>query len=130
MGNQIACTRPVCRLPHTVMLLCLAALTACAASTAQVSAPGKTEPEDNAAVVVTNRSTWDMDVFLVRAGQRARIGLAPAGRTTRYSLTPAQFVGSGQVRILAQPLVSGNAVSSEPLTLSRGQEVTLDIPPQ
>ncbi len=71
-----------------------------------------------------------MDVFLVRGALPARIGLAPAGQTTRYSLAPVQYVGGGQVTILAKPLVSGRSVSSEPLTLQQGQRVTLDIPPQ
>lgn len=114
-----------------ICAMCLAALGGCAANSASSSAPSSNPgPADNATVVVTNRSTWDMDVYLVRGGQRARIGLAPADKTTRYSLTPAQYVGGGQIRIVAQPIVSGRAVSSEPLTLDRGEEITLDIPPQ
>jgi hypothetical protein len=96
-------------------------------------APGTpTEQPSNTkvTVLVTNRSNWDMDVYLVRGGQRARVGLAPGGMTTRYGLTPAQYVGGGQIRLLAVPVVSGRAVTSEPLHLSAGQEITLDIPPQ
>jgi hypothetical protein len=111
-------------------VLCLATLGGCAANSTSSSPSGNQGPVDNAAVIVINRSNWDMDVYLVRGGQRSRIGLAPAGKTTRYSLTPAQYVGGGPIRIVAQPLVSGSAVSSEPLTLNRGEAVTLDIPPQ
>lgn len=109
----------------------LALLAGCAANTGQTgSGVAKSAPPANVLVIVTNRSNWDMDVFLVRGGQRARIGLAPGNQTTRYSLTPAQYVGGSQVRILAVPIVSGQAVTSEPLTLTRGSAVTMDIPPQ
>jgi hypothetical protein len=112
------------------ILLATALLLAACATNPAPGAP--TEPSSNAkvTVLVTNRSNWDMDVYLVRGGQRARIGLAPGGMTTRYELTRSQYVGGGQVRIVAVPVVSGQSVTSEPLTLSAGQEITLDIPPQ
>lgn len=109
----------------------LALLAGCAANTGQAgSAAPSPGPPANVLVIVTNRSNWDMDVFLVRGGGRSRIGLAPGNQTTRYSLTPAQYVGGSQIRILAVPIVSGRAVTSEPLTLTRGNAITLDIPPQ
>jgi hypothetical protein len=106
-------------------------LAGCAANPAQEQPKVEQPlPKDNVTLVVTNRSTWDMDVYLVREGMQSRLGLAPGGMSTRYSLTPAQFIGGGQIRIVAKPLVSGRTITSEPLTLSRGQEVTWDIPPR
>lgn len=113
------------------LILTLASVAGCAANPAPEHAGTEQPvPEDNVTLVVTNRSTWDMDVFLVRDGMPSRLGLAPGGMSTRYALTPAQFIGGGQVRIVAKPLVSGRTITSEPLTLSRGQEVTWDIPPR
>ncbi len=114
-----------------LLIITLTALAGCAANAPQGQADTQQPlPQDNVTLVVTNRSTWDMDVFLVREGTQSRLGLAPGGMSTRYSLTPAQFIGGGQVRIVARPLVSGRTITSEPLTLSRGQEVTWDIPPR
>ena len=112
------------------ILIAAALLLAGCATNPAPGAPTEQPSDSMVTVLITNRSNWDMDVFLVRAGQRARIGLAPGGMTTRFGLTPAQYVGGGQIRLLAVPVVSGRAVTSEPLTLRAGQEVTLDIPPQ
>lgn len=118
-------------LMRLLLILTLTGLAGCAANTAQDQAETEQPlPADNVTLTVTNRSTWDMDVFLVREGMQSRLGLAPAGMSTRYSLTPAQFIGGGQIRIVAKPLVTGRTMTSEPLTLSRGQEVTWDIPPR
>ncbi len=114
-----------------LLIITLTGLAACASNPAPEQ-PERRQPlpADNVTLVVTNRSTWDMDVYLVREGISSRLGLAPAGMSTRYSLTPAQFIGGGQIQILAKPLVAGRTITSEPLTLARGQEVTWDIPPR
>ena len=118
-------------LARLLLIITVTGLAGCAANPAQEQPKAEQPlPADNVTLVVTNRSTWDMDVFLVREGMQSRLGLAPGGMSTRYSLTPAQFIGGGQIRIVARPLVSGRTITSEPLTLSRGQEVTWDIPPQ
>ncbi|HET8633536.1 MAG TPA: hypothetical protein VFL88_05260 [Gemmatimonadales bacterium] len=118
-------------LTRLLLIITLTGLAGCAANPGQEQPKAEQPlPADNVTLVVTNRSTWDMDVYLVREGLSSRLGLAPGGMSTRYSLTPAQFIGGGQIRILAKPLVSGRTVTSEPLTLSRGQEVTWDIPPR
>ena len=109
------------------LALCAAlALGGCAAN-----APGSSEMlAPSARLEVTNRSTFDMDVFLVRDEQRARLGLAPGGMTTKYTLSRAQITGGGMVRFLAAPIVTGRAVTTELLSLKPGDVVTLDIPPQ
>ena len=102
------------------------ALGGCAAN-----APGSNEMlAPSARLEVTNRSTSDMDVFLVREAQRSRLGLAPGGMTTKYTLSRAQIIGGGMIRFLAAPIVSGRAVTTELLSLRPGDVVTLDIPPQ
>jgi hypothetical protein len=118
-------------LTRLLLIITLTGPAGCAANPVQEEPRAERPlPSDNVTLVVTNRSTSDMDVFLVRDGLQSRLGLAPSGMTTRYSLTPAQFIGGGQIRIVARPLVSGRTVTSEPLTLSRGQEVTWDIAPR
>ncbi len=81
---------------------------------------------------VINRSSQDMDIFLVRGtGQRNRLGLAPASKTTRFSLTPAQVAGVGPVSFEAVPILrGGRAISSDQVNVIPTETITLDIPPQ
>jgi hypothetical protein len=79
---------------------------------------------------VVNRSSSDMDIFVVRSGQRVRLGLAPNNTTTRFSLEPAQVAGVGLIRFEARPLAGlGRPVSSDPTMIGIGDSVRLDIPP-
>lgn len=81
---------------------------------------------------VSNRSSLDMDVFLVRRnGQRTRLGLAPASKTTGFALTPAQVAGVGPVSFEAVPILrGGSAVNSDQVVVTPTETITLDIPPQ
>ena len=44
-----------------------------------------------------------MDVFAIRSGQRIRLGTAPGGETTRFTLSPGVIVGGGAVFFEAVP---------------------------
>jgi hypothetical protein len=81
---------------------------------------------------VINRSSQDMDIYLVRRnGQRNRLGLAPASKTTRFALTPAQVAGVGPVNFEAIPILrGGQAIRSDQVIVTPTEAVTLDIPPQ
>jgi hypothetical protein len=71
-----------------------------------------------------------MDVFIVRSGQRVRLGLAPANETTRFTLLPVQVAGTGLARFQASPLAGfAQPISSEPVMLRAGDVITLNIPP-
>jgi hypothetical protein len=126
---QTATLRAIRSLMAVGTLAVAGSLGACATSTS-----GTTEstvvPKNSALLTVTNRSNYDMDVYLVRSGQRIRLGLAPGSQSTRYELKPAQFIGFGQIQFLALPIVSGSAVSTELLDVKAGDRIDLDIPPQ
>jgi len=117
--------------------LLLVALAACSAnSSGGDAAPvpaGEARPEE-ARLEVRNRTSEDMDVYIVRGDQRVRIGLAPSGRSTFFALTPAMITGGGPVQFEAVRIRGAGApvpnVRSEQLSVRRGETVTLDIPPQ
>jgi hypothetical protein len=113
------------------MLTGLLLATGCAAGN-QVPSPVATIPEAAGNLEVINRSSLDMDVYLVRSnGQRNRIGLAPGSKTTRFALTPAQVAGVGPVTFEAVPtLRGGRGVSSDQVNVTPREVITLDIPPQ
>ena len=113
------------RIPSLAVLLLLPAI-GCAHPQAGATAGPAAVPR----LVVNNRSSSDMDVYLVRQGQRIRLGLAAGDTTTRFSLPVNEAVGAGLVSFLAVPINGGGETSSsEPTNLSPGAEITLDIPP-
>lgn len=105
---------------------------ACACATHQPAGePGPSEaPAGQARLQVINRSSHDVDVYLEHGGQRSRLGVAPAEKTTRFSLGSAQVVGAGVMRFIAVPIGgSGEVGATEPVSLQTGQVLTLDVPP-
>lgn len=97
--------------------------------------PPENQPEPSAnegtTIEVVNHSSSDMDIYLVRIGERVRIGTAIANVTTKFNLLPAQTAGVGLVTFVARPVIGGLArtISSEPTVLRAGDTITLDIPP-
>ena len=114
-----------CSIRRTALLA--GALVACSASSQTSST--QPAPADQPELQVVNRSINDMDVYIIRSGQRIRLGLAPNGKTTRFSLSPSLTIGAGNVVFEAVPLVGGQTVSTDPTPLPPKASVTLDIPP-
>jgi hypothetical protein len=119
------------RIRYTMLVALLALpFAACGGPPETQPVPATKEVAGNLQVV--NRSSQDMDIFLVRSnGQRNRLGLAPSSRTTTFSLTPAQVAGVGPVTFEAVPIMrGGQAISSDQVSVSPTETITLDIPPQ
>jgi hypothetical protein len=106
------------------------AISACGRSPSEEPVPVTKAIAGNLQVV--NRSSQDMDIFLVRGnGQRNRLGLAPSSKTTRFALTPAQVAGIGAVTFEAVPILrGGQAITSDQVNVTPTEMITLDIPPQ
>ena len=113
-------------------LLALSLLGAgCAANQSDPAAAAGAESRDRGAtLIVENRASSDMDVYVNRSGQRSRLGLAPGSRTTRFTLSPALTTGPGEFRFEAVPITGGRASATEPVTVRAGESITLDVPPQ
>ena len=118
------------------LILVALALGGCAANPATSDpAPAGGESESREArLEVRNRTSEDMDVFMVRRDQRVRIGLAPSGRSTFFTLTTGMITGGGPAQFEAVRIRGAGApvpnIRTEPLSVRRGETVTLDIPPQ
>lgn len=116
------------RIAGIVALLAAGAL-GCGGSAAKTEAtPG---PQWAGQLTVNNRSNSDMDIYVARRSDRVRVGLAPNNQVTIFKISPAQVAGVGAVRFLAIPLAASatKPISSEPVTLSPTDTVTMDIPP-
>lgn len=121
------------RLSFAVLLV---VLPACSSSTADPAAQPAPAPEgQNARLDVSNRSSFDMDVFAIRSGQRIRLGTAPGGETSRFTLSPGVIVGGGSVYFEAVPsrrvgVDSGGIVRTDNAQVRAGDVISLDVPPQ
>jgi hypothetical protein len=105
------------------------ALLAAGCGGAAAGAASEPAPQWVGQVTVVNRSSSDMDIFLVRRSERIRLGLAPNNTTTSFRLSPGQ-VGADLVRFVAYPLIGGGQVASTDLVhVSPGDTLELDIPP-
>jgi hypothetical protein len=94
------------------------------------TAKGSPEPQWVGQLDVVNRSSSDMDIYVVLRGSRVRIGLAPNSKTTTFKLSPAQVAGAGSVQFLAIPIAGGGeAAQTEPVHISPKDTVVLDVPP-
>jgi hypothetical protein len=119
-------------LHHRIARLALAgALAASAAGCVSGGGPAPTDGEAadaRAAVRVENRSLLDYTMYVVRSGVRTRIGQVGAGRTATLSIPPSIVQQGTPVSIVGDPIGGGSPVGQQ-FTLSRGDEVPMQIPP-
>ena len=79
---------------------------------------------------VTNQWFADMNIYVVRSGQRLRLGLATGNATTNFVIPRAVITGpSIRLRFLADPVGGTHSPVSDEITVSPGDAVQLTIPP-
>lgn len=112
----------------TALLLPLLSVATLACATNRTGESGDLQ----ARLEVENRSSFDMDLYLRSdRGGSVRLGLAPAGEITPFSLSPSLLAGAGAVRFEARPLRGqGQSVLSDPYKVRPGEVITWSIPPQ
>jgi hypothetical protein len=113
---------------RTMKLLGLVAIFGIFAACASM---GKNLPADTRApttVTVDNRAPLAMDIFVIRGGQRIRLGTADALTTTKLTIPRGIVVGSTDVRFLADPIGGNRTPVSETITVNEGDEVVLTLP--
>lgn len=80
-------------------------------------------------VRIENDNTSDMKVYLIRGGQRVRIGTANALGVTTLKLPPTVINGITELRFLLVPIGGNRAEVSEKITVNPGEEIVLRILP-
>ena len=106
------------------------AATACASQTATFpAASGSKAPSNAVQVIVRNDNIADMEVFLDRDGLRTRLGLVTGKDETSFTLTRAQFPGTGQLRLALNPLggISSSGLVTRPVLVNPGETVVVHI---
>jgi hypothetical protein len=86
-------------------------------------------PRAEVAVTVENQNFLDMDVFLIRGGQRVRLGMVP-GLSSRMLMVRPELIGYGtEVQFELHPIGGRGNPLSETITVRPGDVIHLTIPP-
>jgi hypothetical protein len=121
------------RQAHSRAVVALAAglIALVAAAGCRSTTPGApTRQRSEAFVRVENRSMLDMTVYVVRGGERRRLGLVNALSTQTLSIPSVLIDGPGVLRFLADPIGASRTPVSEEIVVRDGDVVQLVIPPQ
>jgi len=113
-------------------LACLGGAAACT-STSSASAGGAAAPEEVTTLKVDNQASLDMNVYVVRApaGQRIRLGTATAVSITKMKIPADVLIGANtSLRFIADPIGGLRPSVSSEILVTKGDEVTLQIPPR
>jgi hypothetical protein len=106
--------------------LLLAALVAAACHRGAVA---PINPQAEVALNVDNQNFLDMNVYLVRGGQRIRLGTVP-GLSSRVIMVRPEYIGYGtEVRFELHPIGGRGDPISESITVRPGDVIHLTIPP-
>ena len=106
--------------------LALALLAAACTHGANQSPP---EPQPRTTVRVRNQNFSDMNVFILGAGQRIRLGFV-TGLSSQVFTLPADIVRiSPQLQFEIHPIGTNRNPISETITVMPGDQITLTIPP-
>jgi hypothetical protein len=106
-------------------LMLAASVAACSRSRAAVDE----EARPATYVRVTNQAFLDMNVYVLRGGQRLRLGTVGANQTMRLRIPDNVVFGSTSLRFLADPIGSQRVSQSFDILVSPGDEVVMTIPP-
>jgi hypothetical protein len=97
--------------------------------TATASVDSSTADTSGAVVRVDNRAFEDMAIYVAYASQRVRLGVATGNSVTDLRILPF-IVATGPVslRFAADPIGGTNPIVTEPITVQKGDMVSLLIP--
>lgn len=102
------------------------ALSACA-STSEVKNGPQRSAAPSAIVQVTNNNWADMNVYMLRAGMRVRLGTVTTMGSRRFQVPKSMMSASGEVRLIADPIGSRGQFTTAPVQFWPGQTVDFKI---
>ena len=86
-------------------------------------------PQAEVAVSVDNQNFLDMNVFLIRGGQRIRLGMVP-GISSRILMVRPELIGYGtEVQFEVHPIGGRGNPITETISVRPGDVIRLTIPP-
>jgi len=104
-------------------------LFALAAAACHRGAVAPIDPRAEVAVTVDNQNFLDMNVFLIRGGQRIRLGTVP-GLSSRILMVRPDLIGYGtELQFELHPIGGRANPVSETISVRPGDVIQLTIPP-
>lgn len=89
--------------------------------------PARSRNNVNAVVRVENQNWSDMVVYVVQGSMRMRLGTVTSMRSVTFRV-PHVFQGNGgEIRLLADPIGSGETYLSDPVRLRDGEQLSLSV---
>jgi hypothetical protein len=113
------------RLKWLALVAAVASIAACASAAGKQAAAAR----PRTMVEVDNQALADMNIYLVRGGQRIRLGMATGLSKTQFTIPQGIVFGSTSLRFMADPVGGRATPVSEEITVVEGEVVVLRIPP-
>jgi hypothetical protein len=113
----------------TTLGLAIAALSLGAACSRNSKEDEAAEPVQPTHLKVENRAFLDMTIYVYRATQRTRLGVATGNTTARFVIPNNLLFGVTPLRFQADPIGRDRQSVSQEISVQAGDEVTLIIPP-
>jgi len=86
-------------------------------------------PRAEVAVTVDNQNFLDMDIFIIRGGQRIRLGMVP-GLSSHMLMVRPELIGYGtEVQFEVHPIGGRANPITETISVRPGDVIHLTIPP-
>lgn len=120
------------RLQRAGLLLAAALLLAAPACTSSKTAEAGGKPaavRQPTTVRVENRSFLDNNVYVLRGGQRIRLGMVTGNSTQTFTIPSNLIFGISALQFLVDPIGGSRQPISNEIRVSEGDEVQLVIPP-
>jgi hypothetical protein len=111
---------------HWAVLGAATLLAACASGASRISGRPGLQP---VSLTVTNQNWLDVDVFVVRGGNRIRIGEVSGNGSATLSI-PSSLVVNGQVQLLADPVGSNDTYTTDMISVAPDEKVQLTVAPR
>ena len=105
------------------------ALCVIAAACASAGQRAETAKGEDTTVLVDNMQVLDMNIYLVRGGQRVRLGTATGLSKTVLKIPRGIVFGATALQFIADPIGGARLPITETITVVEGDEVGLRIPP-
>lgn len=111
-----------------VMALALLGAVLLACGGGRSSRPGS-RPAERTALEVDNQSFNDLNIFVVNASQRIRLGRATAHMKSLLTIPHTVIGGARELQFLAEPITRRGGAVSNRMWVEPGDTVRLFVPP-